>query len=58
MGEVEGRSQVTPWELLIAAGLYVSVAVRYWNHGDYGMVVVFVGYAVANGGFLWSAWRP
>lgn len=58
MGEVEGRGQVTPWELLIAAGLYVNVAVRYGQNGEYGMVVVFIGYAVANFGFLWSAWKP
>jgi hypothetical protein len=49
---------VTPWELLIAAGLYLSVAVRYGKAGDPGMAVAWAAYAVANIGFIWAAVRP
>lgn len=46
---------MTPWELLIAALLYVSVGVRYGLAGNPGMCVAWVSYAVANTGFIWAA---
>jgi hypothetical protein len=49
---------VTPWELIIAAGLYLSVAVRYGKAGDPGMALAWAAYAVANIGFIWAAVRP
>jgi len=48
---------MTPWELLIASGLYLSVAIRYMNANDPGMALAFFAYAVANVGFIWAA-RP
>jgi hypothetical protein len=48
---------VTPWELIIAAGLYLSVAVRYVKAGDPGMALAWAAYAVANIGFIWAAVR-
>jgi len=46
---------VTPWELLIASGLYLSVAIRYLRHDDPGMALAFFAYALANVGFIWTA---
>lgn len=46
---------MTPWELLLAAGLYALVAVRYTLHDNPGMAVAFAAYAVANVGFIWAA---
>ena len=39
--------------LLIAVTLaYVGVAAAYWKDRRYGMVAAFIGYAVANIGFI------
>jgi hypothetical protein len=43
------------WELWLAAGLYVSVAIRYGQHGDPGMCVAFIAYAAANVGMFFSS---
>ena len=43
------------WELAIAALLYLSVAGRYLNIGDYGMALAFAAYALANVGFIIAA---
>jgi len=48
---------VTPWELLLAGLLYLSVAVRYGKAGDPGMALAWAAYAVANVGFIWAAVR-
>ena len=46
---------MTPWELGLAALLYCSVAIRYWNADNGGMALAFLAYAFANIGFIWSA---
>lgn len=46
---------MTLWELLIAAGLYLSVAVRYYMADNPGMALAWGSYAVANAGFIWAA---
>ncbi len=46
---------MTPWELLIAAGLYLSVALRYYGADNPGMALAWGAYAVANVGFIWAA---
>lgn len=49
---------MTPWELAIAALLYLNVARRYATQlGDYGMAAAFFFYAAANVGFIVSAMR-
>lgn len=45
---------MTPWELLLATALYVSVGVRYAMHDDPGMALMFMAYGLANVGLLWS----
>jgi len=50
---------LTPWELLIAAGVYLSVALRYFNADNPGMALAWASYAIANVGFIWAAvYRP
>ena len=46
---------MTPWELGVAAILYLSVARRYGLADDPGMAAAFVFYACANFGFMYSA---
>ncbi len=46
---------MTPWELLLAAGLYASVSVRYALTDNPGMSLAWGAYAVANLGFIWAA---
>ena len=46
---------MTPWELLIASVLYVSVSWRYVDNGDPGLALAFLAYALANIGFIWAA---
>ena len=48
---------MTPWELLIATGVYISVALRYGQSDNPGMALVFAAYALANAGFIWAAIR-
>ena len=36
---------------------YLGVALQYIAQGRYGIAVVFVGYAVANCGFIWDLHR-
>lgn len=43
---------MSAWELLAAAALYVSVAVRFANNDDPSMSVAFLAYAVANVAFF------
>lgn len=49
------ENAMTPWELMAAGLLYLSVAWRYAHHGDIGMAIAFVCYAGANVGFVISA---
>lgn len=46
---------MTPWELILAGLLYVSVAIRYWHNEDPAMALAFISYALANVGFVWKA---
>ena len=46
---------MTPWELLVAGGLYLSVALRYWHAGDHGLAIAWACYAGANAGFILSS---
>jgi uncharacterized membrane protein YecN with MAPEG domain len=46
---------VKPWELILAALLYTSVATRYGLSGNSGMALAWGAYAVANLGFIWAA---
>lgn len=49
---------MTPWELIAAALLYLIVAARYFQFGDYGMSLAFAAYAIANVGFTYASIRP
>ena len=48
---------MTPYELILAGLLYLSVALRYWNAGDPGHALAWFAYSVANAGFVWAAMR-
>ena len=48
---------MTFWPLLATTGLYVLTALGFWRDGSPGMALAFGGYAVANCGFLWLAWK-
>lgn len=40
--------------LWLASALYLWQATNYVLAGNYGMAAAFVGYAAANGGFIWA----
>ena len=46
---------MTPWELVLAAALYLLVAGRYLAADNPGMALAFFAYALANVGFIWAA---
>lgn len=47
-----------PWlPLALAAGLYLWQAIEYWKLGKPGLSFAFVGYALANAGFIFSIVR-
>ena len=48
---------MTFWPLLVCTGLYVVTAISFARDGNGPMTVAFGGYALANIGFLWLAWR-
>lgn len=48
---------MTFWPLLACTALYVFTAIGFWRDGNAGLAVAFGGYALANCGFLWIAWR-
>jgi hypothetical protein len=44
--------------LIIGVGVvYLVVAVDQWRHAQYGMAIAWAGYAIANVGLAWQAWR-
>lgn len=43
---------MTPWELALAACLYLFASGRYALAGDFGMCVTMAAYAVANFGLM------
>ena len=44
--------------LIIGVGVvYLVVACDQWRHGQYGMAIDWLGYALANVGLAWQAWR-
>ena len=44
--------------LIIAVGaVYLLVAADQLRHGQYGMAIAWTGYALANVGLAWQAWR-
>ena len=44
--------------LIIAVGfVYLFVAFDQWRAGNPGMAVAWFGYALANVGLAWHAWR-
>ena len=44
--------------LIIAVGfVYLFVALDQWRAGNPGMAVAWFGYALANVGLAWQAWR-
>lgn len=46
------------WRPLAIAGvLYVCQAAVYWRKQDYGLALAFIGYALANVGFIYSLTR-
>jgi len=45
------------WLLGGVAAVYVAVSLDYWRLGRYGMMLAFVGYALANLGFIWDLRR-
>lgn len=46
-----------PTLLLLASGLYLGAAITYGRQRNWGYVIAFVAYAVANCGFAYAAWR-
>lgn len=42
--------------LLLATILYVGTAVGFGWRTDWPMALVYVGYVIANVGFIWYAW--
>jgi hypothetical protein len=48
---------MTFWPLLVCTGLYVVTAIGFTRDGNGPLAVAFGGYALANVGFLWLAWR-
>jgi hypothetical protein len=48
---------MTFWPLLASTLLYLATAFGFWRDGNAGLAVAFSGYALANVGFLWIAWR-
>ena len=44
-----------PWELAVAAILYLIVGARYYLADNPGMALAFAAYAVANVGFIIAA---
>lgn len=43
--------------LILVSTIYVGIAIGYFTRGEPGMGVAFLGYAAANGGFLWELYR-
>jgi hypothetical protein len=44
--------------LIIGVGVvYLVVAVDQLRHGHPGMAIAWLGYAIANVGLAWQAWR-
>jgi len=44
--------------LIIAVGaVYLVVAADQLRHGHPGMAIAWLGYALANVGLAWAAWR-
>tara|TARA_R110002020_G_scaffold239305_1_gene451850 strand:+ start:355 stop:534 length:180 start_codon:yes stop_codon:yes gene_type:complete len=41
----------SPGPLLLAAALYVLQGIAYIHHGNIGLAIVFICYAIANCGF-------
>lgn len=41
-----------PWPLWVTTGLYLVQAAAFWDRGERGMGVAFLGYAFANCGLL------
>ena len=41
--------------LILAAMLYISAAIDYYNSGRWGMMIAFIAYATANLGFALDA---
>lgn len=48
---------MSPWLLLVVAGVYVWVGLDYALSGRYGMALAWVAYAAANIGFALDAVR-
>lgn len=38
--------------LVLISVCYLGVAVNYWRRGQVGLAIAFVGYVVANAGFI------
>lgn len=43
--------------LMLVNLCYAATAWDFYCKGQHGMCVVFVGYILANLGFIWAAWR-
>jgi len=45
-----------PVLMVIVTLLYIGTAVIYFRRGDLAHTLMFVGYIVANLGFIWHLW--
>lgn len=48
---------MSTWLIAVVTLIYFGVAVSFWREGNLGNAWVFAGYALANGGFLYSAFH-
>lgn len=44
--------------LVITTACYLWVAYGYWSQGQHGLAWAFLGYAWANGGFMYICLNP
>lgn len=43
--------------LILVTVIYFGVAIEFYRKGDVAMAWVFLGYTIANGGFIYQAMR-